>query len=81
VIHCIASEETTKKRLDRRAEEGTDISDGRWEIYVTQKEAYEPLNELAQETRLELETEGELEQLTRAGESFLRSRLEQWRTY
>jgi aminoglycoside phosphotransferase family enzyme/predicted kinase len=77
VIHCVASDETTRGRLARRVEEGRDISDGRWEIYVSQKEAHEPLSEIPSETLLDLDTAAELEQLARASESFLRSRLEQ----
>jgi uncharacterized protein len=81
VIHCVASDETTKKRLARRAEEGKDISDGRWEIYVRQKETSEPLTDIPQPFRLEVDTEPELEQVARASEKFLRSRLEQRRAY
>jgi aminoglycoside phosphotransferase family enzyme/predicted kinase len=74
VIHCVATEETTKKRLAQRALEGKDISDGRWEIYVQQAAAYQPLDEIPAADRLELNTEGSLEQLARASEEFLRSR-------
>ena len=37
-IHCSASDEITKQRLLQRAVAGTDVSDGRWEIYLKQKE-------------------------------------------
>jgi predicted kinase len=74
VIHCVASEETTKERLGQRALEGKDISDGRWEIYVQQTAAYQPLDDIPTAARLELNTERSLEQLARASEEFLRSR-------
>jgi predicted kinase len=75
VIHCFASDETTKKRLAQRAEEGKNISDGRWEIYEKQKAAYQPMEEMPAGSCLELETGTSVEQLACASENFLRSRL------
>jgi hypothetical protein len=77
LIHCSASEEVTEQRLDRRALEGTDLSDGRWEIYSAQKAAYQPIEEIPAESYLELNTDAPVEQLARVSERFLRSRLEQ----
>jgi uncharacterized protein len=77
VIHCAASAPTTQKRLSRRAAEGTDISDGRWDIYLVQKSADEPLDEIPASRRLELNTESAPEELASACESFLRVRLGQ----
>jgi predicted kinase len=77
LIHCVASDETTEKRLAQRQAEGKDASDGRWEIYSKQKAAYEPINELPLANCLELNTENPLEQLARASEKFLRARLGQ----
>jgi uncharacterized protein len=79
LIHCIASDETTKKRLAQREAEGKDVSDGRWEIYSKQKAAFEPINELPLTNCLELNTELPLEQLARASEKFLRARVGQAR--
>jgi uncharacterized protein len=75
VIHCVASEETTKERLAQRTLEGKDLSDGRWEIYVQQAAAYQPLDDIPAAARLELNTEGPLEQLAHASEEFLHSRM------
>jgi aminoglycoside phosphotransferase family enzyme/predicted kinase len=77
LIHCVASEETTKKRLARREAEGKDVSDGRWEIYSKQKAAYQLINELPLANCLELNTELPLEQLAQASERFLRARVGQ----
>src|SRR5262245_6404541 len=77
LIHCVASDETTKKRLAQREAEGKDVSDGRWEIYLKQKTAYEPINELAPTNCVKLDTELSREELARAGEKFLRARLGQ----
>jgi aminoglycoside phosphotransferase family enzyme/predicted kinase len=75
LIHCVASDETTEKRLARREAEGKDVSDGRWEIYSKQKAAYQPTNELAFANCLELNTELPLEQLARVSENFLRAQV------
>jgi uncharacterized protein len=75
LIHCVASDETTEKRLAQREAEGKDVSDGRWEIYSKQKAAFEPINELPLTNCLELNTELPLEQLARASEKFLRAQI------
>lgn len=75
LIHCSTDNATTERRLRLRAAEGTDVSDGRWEIYVAQKAAYEPLIEFPPEHVLELETDAPQEQLVGDCERFLRSRL------
>ena len=38
-----APEEIIRERLAKRVREGTSISDGRWEIYLRQKEEFEPV--------------------------------------
>ena len=38
-----APEEVIRSRLAERERQGTDISDGRWEIYLRQKEAFKPI--------------------------------------
>jgi aminoglycoside phosphotransferase family enzyme/predicted kinase len=74
-VRCFASEELTYKRLAARAAEGRDASDGRWEIYLKQKTAYEPPGEVSSTPCLPLDTNLPLEELERAVERFLRSRL------
>jgi predicted kinase len=74
VIHCVAPEETTRRRLAERALAGSDISDGRWEIYLQQSAAYQAIDEILPENRLELNTESTPEELARLSERFLRSR-------
>jgi uncharacterized protein len=77
VIRCFATDELTHRRLEARAAEGRDISDARWEIYLDQKTAFEPLDEISSVQCLDLDTALPLEELGRAVESFLRSRLKQ----
>jgi uncharacterized protein len=76
VIHCYASDELTKQRLERRTLEGKDVSDGRWEIYAAQKAVYQPVEEIPGIFCLQLDTDAPVEQLVRQSEKFLRSRLE-----
>jgi aminoglycoside phosphotransferase family enzyme/predicted kinase len=45
IIECTLDEESIKKRLAQRQEEGS-VSDGRWEIYPPQKKAFEPVLEV-----------------------------------
>jgi aminoglycoside phosphotransferase family enzyme/predicted kinase len=44
IIECTLDEENIKKRLESRLKEGS-ISDGRWEIYQPQKQAFDPVKE------------------------------------
>jgi uncharacterized protein len=73
-IHCSASDAATEKRLARRAAEGKDVSDGRWQIYVEQKSVAEALEEMAPNSVLRLNTETALDRLAQSSEEFLRSR-------
>jgi aminoglycoside phosphotransferase family enzyme/predicted kinase len=70
-IQCVSSEEVTQERLKRRWKEGRDLSDGRWEIYLKQKAAFEPLEEVPREVCLSLDTEAPPETLVRSVERFI----------
>ena len=73
LIHCSAPPATIQQRLKERAAAGTDISDGRWEIYLAQKAAAEPLDEIPLGQRFELNTDAPVEDLADASEAFLRA--------
>jgi hypothetical protein len=75
LIHCFATDELTHRRLATRAADGRDVSDARWEIYLNQKTAYEPLDEISSEQRLDVDTKLPVQDLGRAVEIFLRSQL------
>jgi aminoglycoside phosphotransferase family enzyme/adenylate kinase family enzyme len=75
VVQCRASDETTETRLAQRAAEGKDLSDGRWEIYLKQKSACEPMDELAETNRLVLDTEQPINVLAMDCEKFFHARL------
>ena len=74
-IHCMVSDDITQERLAQRAGVGTDVSDGRWEIYEQQKDAFEALDDIPAAARLELDTDATLDTLAVACEKFLRTRL------
>jgi uncharacterized protein len=76
VLHCSASDATTARRLAQRAAAGTDISDGRWDVYVAQKAAYEALDEGPRNLLLNLPTDATVDQLVYEAAAFLRARLE-----
>ena len=54
-IECIASEETIKARLEQRLKEGS-ISDGRWEIFESQKQDFDKISELPAQNHMVLDT-------------------------
>jgi aminoglycoside phosphotransferase family enzyme/predicted kinase len=74
-IHCMVSDDITQERLAQRASVGTDVSDGRWEVYVQQKDVFEALDDIPAAARLELDTDATLDTLAVACEKFLRTRL------
>jgi uncharacterized protein len=45
IIESLLDEKQVRERLEQRVR-GTSISDGRWEIYETQKSKFEPVNEV-----------------------------------
>ncbi len=75
IVRCISSDAVSAERLRARAVAGKDISDGRWEIYVAQKGAFESMEEIDAAARLDLCTEASVQSLVREVETFLRQRL------
>ena len=62
-ILCTCRDSEVKRRLQLRAEDPTAVSDGRWDIFVRQKESFEFPDELRADQLLQLDTEAEPEQL------------------
>lgn len=62
-VFCFCSEDETKRRLEIRAKDPNAVSDGRWEIFVRQRETYTQPDELPPEILLRLDTEAEVEEL------------------
>jgi predicted kinase len=73
-ILCTCSDTEVKRRLALRAEDPMAVSDGRWDIFIRQKESFEFPDELRPEQLLQLDTEAEPEQLLSRLESVLKNR-------
>ncbi len=56
IIECKLDEETTHSRLEKRMNEHTP-SDGRWEIYLAQKNSIEPVSEIPASNHIIIDTE------------------------
>jgi len=61
-----APEAEVRRRLQRREEEEADVSDARWEVYLAQKEAWEPPDEVLPAQLLALDATRPPEELARA---------------
>ncbi len=55
ILECRSDEETIRQRLNRRMETSS-VSDGRWEIYLVQKEQFEPVVEVPTQKRVIIDT-------------------------
>lgn len=62
-IHCICSEETVRERLEQRARDPLAVSDGRWEIYMVQKEKFHFPAELDSAQLVTVQTEQPVDML------------------
>lgn len=62
-ILCTCSEQEIKKRLTQRARIETQVSDGRWEIYLKQKERFASTGELDQDHLMVLSTDRSIPEL------------------
>ncbi len=60
VVECTLGSEETRRRLALRARGGPNVSDGRWEIFLVQRGAWEPVTEVAHGRHVVLETGGEV---------------------
>ena len=54
-IECVLDESITKHRLEQRLKEGS-VSDGRWEIYESQKQDFHKIMELPQQNHIIVDT-------------------------
>jgi len=56
VIECISDEETIKNRLVQRLKQGGSVSDGRWEIFESQKQDFDKVTEFPPQNHIILDT-------------------------
>ena len=61
-IWCTAPDSVVKERFMKR-KESQDISDARWEIYLAQKEKFEPPTEIPEQKLINIETVEEVDKL------------------
>jgi predicted kinase len=64
ILECKSDEETTRRRLSRRLEQGS-VSDGRWEIYLLQKGRFEPVVEVPPQKRVIIDTTQPIDKIVR----------------
>lgn len=60
-VECRATDTVIAERLAHRLREGRDPSDARWDIYLAQKRAFQPVTELPAERHVVVNTERPLE--------------------
>lgn len=62
-VYCKCPESVMKARMDKREKDPEAVSDGRWEIYLKQKQRFELPSELSPELLVIVDTDKELEEL------------------
>ena len=62
-VLCECPEEETRRRLQLRAKDPHAVSDGRWEIYLKQKERYEAPEDLGKNELITIDTSDTVEKL------------------
>ncbi len=73
-VLCSCSDREVRRRLDLRAKDPDAVSDGRWDIFVRQKDTFKFPDELGSDQLLQFDTEAVPEQLITRLETFLRNR-------
>jgi len=56
IIECICPENIVKERLDLRMSDKGEASDGRWEIYLAQKDTFDKITEIPESLHVILDT-------------------------
>ncbi len=62
IVECTLDEESVRKRLAQRLEQGS-VSDGRWEIYEPQKRQFAPVVEVPPQNHVIIDSSGPLDKL------------------
>lgn len=62
-VHCLCPEPEMRRRMEERARDPQAVSDGRWEIYLRQKERFEVPRELASGELLVINTDRQVAEL------------------
>jgi aminoglycoside phosphotransferase family enzyme/predicted kinase len=56
ILECICPDEITKKRLEKRIRENGNASDGRWELFQEQKNDFDAINEVPDDSHFKIDT-------------------------
>ncbi|MDI9569246.1 MAG: AAA family ATPase [Pseudomonadota bacterium] len=56
LVECVCPDEVVRERLERRARDPREASDGRWEIYAAQKDDYDRDDDLPEGSRLTVDS-------------------------
>ena len=56
VVECVAPETVIRERQKRRLDEAWTVSEGRWEVYLAQRQRYEAPDEMMPAQRLQVDT-------------------------
>lgn len=64
-VHCLCPEEEMRERMERRQQDAQAVSDGRWEIYLQQKDIFEDPVELGPGQLITINTQKPLAELLR----------------
>ncbi len=59
-VECTAPEELVRERIENRRIGGSSWSDGRWDVYLQQRAAFEPLDEIAAPQRVTVDASAPL---------------------
>ncbi len=73
IIECRLDPETTRQRLETRSKLRDGLSDADWEIYLKQREEFEPIEEADPRHHLRLETKDDIKSVARTAADWLRS--------
>ena len=63
IVETVLPEDIIKERLARRLELGS-VSDGRWEIFLPQKQRFEAVNEVAENQHIVVDTSSSIDEYT-----------------
>jgi len=58
IVECSLPEVEIQRRLEQRLQEGTSVSDGRWEVHHEQLQAWQPVAEVPTNRHICLDTTG-----------------------
>ncbi|HRS97681.1 MAG TPA: AAA family ATPase, partial [Smithella sp.] len=56
ILECLCTEETARKRLEKRVLDNDSVSDGRWELLQSQKKDFAPIDEMPPQNHFIIDT-------------------------